>query len=189
MNHLPLRSICRNVHYRFEGAKALTRRSLSMYSLDSSDGNYSASFSSSCADSMSSIDSENSSAYEPIDDLVDQLVCESTKRYATTNPAIRISKEVVWSPQPNTIELAVKKLDAVGDAGKSYYELRILAAGGEHYVNYDTAAITSVLIGYACLDGIDGGLLLRRYTFQDSQHLYNFCELLGEKGRFEDAAF
>jgi hypothetical protein len=142
-------------------------------------------------DSLSS-STDDDYLYESIDDLMDQLVVKATQRHAKTEPVLKINKRVVWAPERNTIDVAVKRLDVDhhhGGAGKSYYELRILASGGEHYVCYDRDAITSVLIGYACLDGIDHGLNSRRYTFQDSQHLYQFCEVLAEKGQFEDAAF
>jgi hypothetical protein len=131
--------------------------------------------------------------YESIDDLMDQLVVKANQSYAQTEPVLKINKRVVFAPERNTIDVAVKRLDVDhrhgGTAGKTYYELRILASGSEHYVCYDRDAITSVLIGYARLDGIDNGLHSRRYSFQDSQHLYKFCEVLGEKGQFEDAAF
>ena len=201
-----LRSICRRTLPCSDASSktsSMARRSISMmsnssgtgYDSDDCSNSWSSSYDHRGNDSVSS-STDDDFLYESIDDLIDFLVAEATQRYAQTEPVVRINKQVVWSPERNTIDVAVKRLDAVDDIhrhhrtnGKTYYEIRILASGGEHYVCYDRDAITSVLIGYACLDGVDRGFPSRRYTFQDSQHLYKFCEVLGEKGRFEDAAF
>lgn len=189
----PLRCICREAERSHQSKGLTARRSLSMLSLDSepdssSNGSY---FEDS--ESTSSIGSTRESwDYDCIDDLMEKLVVEATKRYAVADPVKRVSKKAVWQPEKRSIALAVKRIDvpvrSTSDAGKSYYELRILATT-DSFVSYDRDSITSVLIGYACLDGIDNGHPLRRFSFQDSQHLYEFCEQLGKKGRFEDAAF
>ena len=153
-----------------------------------SDGQCDASMSSSYGDDLE---------LEEIDDLVDRLVVEATQQYAvdticsTTMPG---DKRIVYTPERQVINVAVKKLNIYHlkeeDAGKSYYELRILAdTTVSTDLGYDREDISSVLIGYACLDGMDNGCQVRRYSFQDSQHLFKLCEVLGQRGRFEDAAF
>jgi len=132
---------------------------------------------------------------QSIDDLMDQLVAEATQQYASDSicrTTTTENKEIVYKPEQQLIDVAIKKLtnlNLIGeDAGKSYYELRIMA-GNTSSSYHGIDELCSVLIGYACLDGYDSNDSVRRYTFQDSQHLFKLCELLGEKGRFEDAAY
>jgi len=126
-----------------------------------------------------------------IDDLMEKLVVEATQKYATTTNKIRRTTYI--RPEERVIELAVERLNInaydladQNDADKTYYELRLQS---DSLMAASPDLILSVLIGYACLNGMDMGTRVRHFTFQDSQHLYAFCELLGQMGRFEDAAF
>ena len=165
------------------------RSVLSAMSYDHQDG----------SDSMSSLDASSAAAaaslVEPIDDLMEELVAEATQNWATTSSTRRSA----LAPEQQVMELAVERLDidvshlkdAHDAAGKTFYQLRLVSANNNNN-NFDSHYrdfISSVLIGYACLKGIDQGYQKRQFTFQDSRHLYLFCELLGQTGRFEDAAF
>ena len=151
--------------------------------------------------SMSSNGEENRVELDlnPIDDLIDRLVVEATQLYAVDSTCKTITaedKQIIFKPERREISVAVKRLRVQilkeEDAGKSYYELRILAdvpLSGAAGWGYNREDISSVLIGYASLDGMDNGCEIRRYSFLDSQHLFKFTEVLGQTGRFEDAAF
>lgn len=156
--------------------------------------------------SESELDSSGSSTcgedleVEEIDDLMDLLVVEATKLYAVDticSATTAENKRIVFTPEQQLINVAIRKLTLYNlkdeDAGKSYYELRIVADPAifvaSHSLGYDLEDISSVLIGYACLDGIDNSCHVRKFAFQDSQHLFKLCEVLGQRGRFEDAAF
>lgn len=173
---------------------------MSMMSLSSQDSEYST-YTDDQLDTSVSSNSESDRVeleLNPIDDLIDRLVVEATKQYAVDTickTTTAEDKRVVFKPERQEINVAIKRLKIrnlkEGDAGKSYYELRILADVPTYGIGlgYDREDISSVLIGYACLDGFDSGCEVRRYSFMDSQHLFKLTEVLGQTGRFEDAAF
>lgn len=149
---------------------------------------------------MSSIDEGNRVELDlnPIDDLIDRLVVEATKLYAgdtICKTTTADNKQIVFKPERQEISVAIKRLRIQNlkdeDAGKSYYELRIIADVPNYGsgLGYDRQDIFSVLVGYACLNGLDNGCEVRHYCFLDSQHLFKFTEVLKQNGRFEDAAF